>query len=31
MAMFNDQCILIGCKEMETKDPEYNNTVEADH
>jgi len=31
MSMFNEQCICISCKEKETKDPEYNKAVEADH
>ena len=30
MSMFNEQCICMGCKEKETKDPEYNKAVEAD-
>lgn len=31
MSMFNEQCICISCKEQETKAPEYNKAVEADH
>ena len=31
MSMFNEQCICMGCKEKEIKDPEYNKAVEADH
>jgi len=31
MSMFNEQCICMGCKEKETKDPKYNKAVEADH
>jgi hypothetical protein len=31
MSMFNNQCICMNCKEKETKDPEYNKAVKADH
>jgi len=31
MSMFNEQCICMGCKEKETKDPEYKRAIEADH
>ena len=31
MSMFNEQCICMGCKDKEIKDPEYKKAVEADH
>ena len=31
MSMFNEDCLCMSCKEKETKDPEYQKAVEADH
>lgn len=31
MSMFSEETICMSCKEKETKDPEYQKAVEADH
>ncbi|MDW7670559.1 MAG: gamma-glutamylcyclotransferase [Bacillota bacterium] len=31
MSMYNTQCLCLACKEKETKEPDYNEAVEADH
>ena len=31
MSMFNEDCLCMSCKEKETKEPDYDKAVKADH